>query len=121
MVNVTFQHNRNIFKKNKFQKWIYKLFPSAKFDGTMWGEWYPTIKIPFPEFRANYKNMPSHIQNKIAGINTPTIKGQKGFLVCLVHDVRPINKITNLHPDFKKYTGRETYGNKVEEVIEIQI
>ena len=114
MIQLTFVHSRDVFVGTKFKSWIYELFPKARFDSCMWGQWYPTIKIPYDQFRENYKNIPSTAQNKIAGI-----KCDPSFLACLAYDIRPVNKITNLHPDFEKYTGRENYGKVVEEIIAI--
>ena len=119
MVLLTFEHSRNVFQGEKFKPWIYKVFPSARFDSFKWGQWYPTIKIPFDEFRDNHKNIPETAQRKIAGIKTDTGTGAVELLTFLCHDVRPVNRITNLHPDFEKVTGRECYGKYVEEIIDI--
>lgn len=114
MVHLTLVHGNDVFNRNEFRGWVKKYFPTAKFDSFKWNRWYPTIKIHYDEFTDNHKNLPQWVQNKIAGIkcNPNLIE----FLSCGVH---PINKITNLHPDFEKYTGRDRYGNSVEEVIEI--
>lgn len=121
MVKITFEHSHDVFNGTKFRGWIYKLFPSARFDGFKWGNWYPTINVPFEEFRENYKNIPEYAAKKIAAIRTDFGNDKTKILSCLVYDVRPINKITNLHPDFEKHTGRERYGKYVEEVIEIPV
>ena len=117
MIQLTFEHTRNVFSGTEFTSWIKKLFPNAKFTRCMCGDWYPTIEIPLDEFTANHKNIPESAQNKIAGIKTNF--GQVSLLDWIVNRVVPIHKITNLHPDFEKHTGRESYGNKVEEVIEV--
>jgi hypothetical protein len=115
MVHLTFVHDRDIFTKNKFRNWVYKYFPSAKFDCYQHGRWYPSIKIPYDEFRENHKNLPQSVQNKIAGI-----KCEPCLMTYLIHGIRPIYRITNLHWEFEKYTGRKPdITKRVTEIVEI--
>ena len=115
MVHLTLLHDRDLFNGNEFHKWVYRLFPNAKFDGYMRGRWFPTLIIPFHEFRDNYKNIPLSTQSKIAGIETKNLS----ILSYLSSSTFPIHRITNLHPDFKKVTGRDNYGEKVQEILDV--
>jgi len=114
MVRLTFSHTRDIFDGTKFKPWVYKLFPGARFDSCKWGDWYPTIKVPYEQFEAQYKNIPVRVQAKIAEIEC-----RPSIIDFLAYHVYRVHRITNLHPDFEKYTGRQSYGNKVEEIIDI--
>lgn len=118
MVYITFLHNRDVFTKNLFNEWVYRLFPSAKFKGTMYGSWYPTICVSYEDFRKNNTDMPVGAQSKIAKIEVEYIRDTY-ILQILEHFACGISEyiaITNLHPEFEEHTGREKYGNKVEEV-----
>ena len=50
MVHITFNHSRDIFKKNEFQVWIKRSLKSARFEGCESGNYYPTISISTDDF-----------------------------------------------------------------------
>ena len=80
MIYLTFYHGRNIFRGDKFAKWVYDYFPSAKFEGFECGHYYPTISVSLAEFEAAKDRIPTP--------NLIRVEGRFTVLQQLVYGVR---------------------------------
>lgn len=89
MIYLTFYHSRNIFKGNKFQPWIKRLFPDGvNFEGCESGNYSPTISIHLTDFEKAKKSIPTK--------NLIRIQGCFEILQQLASGVRDFdNKINN--------------------------
>ena len=95
MISLTFIHGRDVFQKNEWKVALKRMFPSIRFDGFMWGNWYPTVLIPVNEWMESESEFGrTHFAKKVT-----RCKGEFNVIEMVCLGIRDFDNILEGHPN----------------------